>query len=199
MKRPFRCPIITTAAVVGVSAIAIALYYYFANRKKDEKCEKKESCKDSPAPAAAAAASSSSTLTVASTASEVPPSEVPSEPRKDGGKDLTVVEEYDDNDMFKFPDENVRKVCNKLFQEQMDLGEALMADEETAERGAMHLANAIALTGETEPLLKVLRKVVSPANFACIQKYIPTAEMRVNQLLQDELTIETIAENFGAN
>ncbi|CAI2354935.1 unnamed protein product [Caenorhabditis sp. 36 PRJEB53466] len=179
MKRPFRCPYLVTAAIVGASAVAVAFYFYWSNRNN----EKKKAVEATPPSTATATASSSGSIT----------SETPSDPtaRADGGKELDGK-----SDIFKFSDENVRVVCERLFLEQMDLGEEYMSDAETVERGAMHLANAIALTGETEPLLKVLRKAVSPTNFTLIQKYIPTAEIRVHQLLQDELTVESIAENF---
>lgn len=154
MTRFRRCPVVITAAIVGVSAVAFTLYYFWRQRKDEKKI-----------PECCAQPSESSS----SASSDVPKSS-DSEPRVGAGQD-------DCTDMFKFSDENVRRVCERLFLEQMDLGEAYMEDAATVERGAMHLANAIVLTGETEPLLKVLRKGMSAENFACIQKYIPTAEM----------------------
>uniref|UniRef100_A0A1I7UTC8 Flagellar protein FliL n=1 Tax=Caenorhabditis tropicalis TaxID=1561998 RepID=A0A1I7UTC8_9PELO len=118
------------------------------------------------------------------------PIPVPTEERQGAGADASDV-------LFNIDDEHVREVCERLFMQEMDMGEDYMKDEQTAELGAIHIANAIALSGETTQLMKVLRGSIPPANYACIQKWLPSAEMRVNQLLQDELSVQLIEEHFG--
>ncbi|CAB04234.2 Peroxisome biogenesis protein 3-2-like [Caenorhabditis elegans] len=166
MHRPFRCPVLVTGVVVGGAALLAIAAYYYWSQKKKS------------SDTSSATSSESNDVVMMSS----------SEPRADGGADSKA--------KFNIEDENVRRVCEKLFMEQMDLGEAYLEDEETEELGAIHMANAIVLTGETAQLLKVLRGSISPAHFANIQKYLPSADLRVHQLLQDELAIETIAQHF---
>ncbi|KAF1771485.1 hypothetical protein GCK72_003312 [Caenorhabditis remanei] len=182
MHRPFRCPILVTAAVVGGAALAAIIYYYWSRPKK---CSASDCCGATDAPGAPGAGA---TPSVSLPAPGEPKAVVESQ-RAGAGKETGL--------MFNIEDEQVRKVCEKLFTEQMDLGEAYMDDEETSELGAIHMSNAIALTGETAQLLKVLRGSISPASLARIQKYLPTADLRVQQMLQDELAIETIEQHFA--
>ncbi|CAL2027311.1 unnamed protein product [Caenorhabditis brenneri] len=170
-RNAFRCPaVLVTAAVVGGATLLAVAYYFWSRPKKA--CKPSECC------------SANQSVSLAT------PEVFGGDGRPSAGMDTQ-------GEMFSFDDEHVRKVCERLFLEQMDLGEAKMEDEATVEMGAIHIANAIALTGEPENILKVLRGSVPASQFACIQKYLPTADMRVSQLLQDELSIETIQHYFG--
>ncbi|UMM14950.1 hypothetical protein L5515_002570 [Caenorhabditis briggsae] len=175
MHRPFRCPYFCTTAILGGATLLAVIYYFYWRPKKDL------GVSGTPTPSEVPPTSSESGASASDATS--------GEKRTGAGKETM--------DIFNFEDENVRRVCEKLFTEQMDMGEAYLEDSETLELGAMHMSNAIALTGETTQLLKVLRGSFSPSTFAAIQKYLPTAELRVNQLLQDELAMETIDMHFG--
>ncbi|CAI5448966.1 unnamed protein product [Caenorhabditis angaria] len=101
------------------------------------------------------------------------------------------------NDLFKIDDEQVKSVFERVFLEQMQLAEDLLADDETVERGAVHMSNALAITGETEKLLNVLRESLSLSRYSKVLKYIPTADVRVRYLLQDALEDESIESVFA--
>lgn len=100
MHRPFRCPVLVTGVVVGGAALLAIAAYYYWSQKKK----------------------SSDTSSATSSESNDVVMMLSSEPRADGGADSKA--------KFNIEDENVRRVCEKLFMEQMDLGEAYLEDGE---------------------------------------------------------------------
>ncbi|CAB3397386.1 unnamed protein product [Caenorhabditis bovis] len=156
-----------STVIVGTSAAAALIYYYLQSQKNEKKSERRD--------AAGADAIS----------------------RRETDEHVESDEDDALSQMFQIEDENVRKVVEKIFVREINLGEELIANAETAETGAIHLSNAIALSGESDELLAVLQKSMSNAKYSLIMKYMPTADFRIYHLMQDELEEEVIHAAFA--
>ncbi|CAJ0939733.1 unnamed protein product, partial [Mesorhabditis belari] len=83
------------------------------------------------------------------------------------------------------PDPRNPTQMQSYFLQEVQLGEELMSAGNT-EEGALHIANAIVLCGQSQQLLSIFQQTLPPEQFNAVLAVLPTAR-------------ERLADHFGIN
>ncbi|KAG8039018.1 hypothetical protein G9C98_003325 [Cotesia typhae] len=88
------------------------------------------------------------------------------------------------------PDLKDPEVIQKFFLQQVQLGEELLANGDL-EGGIEHLANAVAVCGQPQELLRVLQKTLPPEVFRLLLQRLPfVGQNLVSQTTMDDEDVE---------